>query len=100
MSSKGKGRTLELEQIRKAEERAAHQSSEVRKKSFVTVARDPGRRGRIDRLDHVRSCSSRNSLSKPGKLPPHGPGRTSRCLQRRPTCVRPALWWFGPVGRE
>lgn len=38
MSSKGKGRTLELEQIRKAEERAAHQSSEVRKKSFVTVA--------------------------------------------------------------
>lgn len=38
MSSKGKGRTLELEQIRKAEERAAHQSSEVRKKSYVTVA--------------------------------------------------------------
>lgn len=38
MSSKGKGRTLELEQIRKAEEKAANQSAEVRKKSFVTVA--------------------------------------------------------------
>ncbi len=38
MSSKGKGRTLELEQIRKAEEKAANQSADVRKKSFVTVA--------------------------------------------------------------
>lgn len=37
MSSKGKGRTLELEQIRKAEEKAAAQSAEVRKKSFLTI---------------------------------------------------------------
>jgi len=37
MSSKGKGRTLELEQIRKAEEKAAAQSADVRKKSFVTI---------------------------------------------------------------
>ena len=37
MSSKGKGRTLELEQMRKAEEKAASQSAEVRKKSSLTI---------------------------------------------------------------
>ena len=37
MSSKGKGRTLELEQIRKAEERAAAESAEVRKKGVLTI---------------------------------------------------------------
>lgn len=37
MSSKGKGRTLELEQIRKAEEKAAADSAEVRKKSVLTI---------------------------------------------------------------